>query len=105
MHTWALVCSLMLTPAQCNLETADRWFQVAPRTIDIRAAIMRSGIFNRKTQFIKIFKYGESLGTDSYIYYPCDRSLFDIKKTIDEGERQDLRQDLHKQLSKGACLR
>jgi hypothetical protein len=99
MHTWALICQLTLMPAQCNLETADRWFEVAPnRPINVRAVIMRLGIFHPATQFIKIFKYGGSLGTDTYIYYPCD-SPDSIAEAL-----KDASQDVRDQQSKGGCL-
>jgi hypothetical protein len=90
MHTLALIWQLTLTPVQCNLETADRWFEVAQGTINIRAAVVRHGVFHPTTQFIKIFKYGGSLGTDSWIYYPCDL-------TPTEPHLRD-------QESKGSCL-
>jgi hypothetical protein len=41
---------------------------------DVRASIKKLGIFNPDKQFIKTFRYGGSLGTSSYIYYPCDSS-------------------------------
>jgi len=105
MHTWALICSLTLAPAQCNLETADRWFEVAPeRRIDIRAAIKRLGFFNPDKQFIKIIKYEGSLGTSSYIYYPCDSSASSIEEAID-AEVEAQRLWLREQQSKGGCLR
>jgi len=103
MHTWALICSLTLTPAQCNLETADRWFEVAlVKRIDIRVAIQRLGIFNPAKQFIKIFKYGGSLGTSTYIYYPCDRSVSSIDEAID-AEAEAERLYLRERQSKGGC--
>ena len=105
MHTWALICSLTLAPAQCNLETADRWFEVAPeRRIDIRTSIKRLGMFNPDKQFIKIFKYGGSLGTSTYIYYPCDSPPSTIAEAI-EAESESERLYLRRQQSKGGCLR
>jgi hypothetical protein len=104
MHTWALICALTLTPAQCVFDTADRWFEVTLKESNIQSAIMRLGIFNAESHFIKIFKYGGSLGSDSYIYYPCDTLPSNIDKAINAGP-ESLRLDFRKQVLKGACLR
>jgi hypothetical protein len=60
---------------------------------------MRLGIFHPATQFIKIFKYGGSLGTDSYIYYPCDSP-----DTIAEA-LNDASQGVRDEQAKGGCLK
>lgn len=105
MHTWALICQLTLTPAQCNLETADRWFVVAPGgRVDIRRTLNRKGLLNTSSQYIITFKYAGSLGTDSYIYYPCDTP----KAELVENARQiggDAGSWALKELAKGDCLR
>jgi hypothetical protein len=67
--------------------------------INIREAIMRLGVFHLATKFIKIFKYGRSLGTDSYIYYPCDSA-----DTISENLK-DASQSVRDEQSKGGCLK
>jgi hypothetical protein len=105
MHIWALICSLTLAPAQCNFEMADRWFQVAPeKRIDIRTTLTRSGMFDPDKQFIKIFKYGGSLGTSTYIYYPCDSPASTIDEAIN-AESASERIYLRKQQAKGGCLK
>jgi hypothetical protein len=96
MHTWALICQMTLAPAQCNLETADRWFEVAPeRPINVRATIIQLGVFDPQTQYIKIFKYEGSLGTDTYIFYPCGTPGIPLAENKAVREHQ----------LKGACLR
>ena len=63
MHTWSLICALKIASGDCNLETADRWFEVAPKARHhIRQSIAKRGIFNPKTHYIKVFDCGGSLG-------------------------------------------
>jgi hypothetical protein len=102
MHTWALICSIALNQAGCDFDTAERWFEVSHPT-HIQAAIMRLGVFDPKNQFIKTFKYEGSLGTDSYIYYPCDGPSYP-DETIYTNDPENLSY-LRRQFSKGACLR
>lgn len=104
MHTWVLICSLALKPVECNLETADRWFEVANSRIEIRRAVTRLRLFEPKKQFIKTIKYGGSLGTSSYIYYPCDSPASNIDEAMN-AESESERAYLRAQRSKGGCLR
>jgi hypothetical protein len=104
MHTWALICAVAVAPAQCELRTAERWFEVAPAArLHIKQSIARLSIFDSNTHYIKIFKYGGSLGTSSYIYYPCDSSPAVIEENLNA--EPDGGTELRKDLARGSCLR
>ena len=81
MASWALICSLAILPTECQLKTADRWFQISPdrpaKVENIRADLVRLKAFDPRKQYVKIFKYDGSLGTDGYIFYPCNPLLSD----------------------------
>ena len=100
MHTWALICKMTLAPAQCNLETADRWFEVAPeRPINVRATIIQLGVFDPQTQYIKIFKY-EGSSWNRYLYF---LSLRYPRYTVSR-KQSCARTPIERRLSTLACL-
>jgi hypothetical protein len=104
MHAWALICAVTIAPVKCNLDTAERWFEVAPAARHhVSQSIANLGIFDPNTLYIKIFEYGGSLGTDSYIYYPCDSSPTTIQENL--SAEPDQGASLRAELARGSCLR
>ena len=110
-HTWALICSRDLKPdahlppgaPPCDLYSADRWFEVAPSAAGhIDKSIERLGIFDPKRQYLEVFSASGSLGTDSYIFYPCDTPRSQMNDSL--AATPEYETDLHKELNKGECL-
>ena len=103
LHTWVLICLATTTPraVDCNMFTASKWFQVADQPSKEEKVIWLT-----KGVYIKIIQFpiGKSLGTDSYIYYPCETPKTELEKAAREigGEAGS---SALRELGKGDCLR
>jgi hypothetical protein len=90
LHTWIEICPLSALPADCDLTTASQWYQLAqpqPNAFApaIRAAEQRvkrslpAGFYMKLDQF----PTDQSMGTDSYVFFPCSSRTLDPATSAD----------------------
>jgi hypothetical protein len=65
-------------PGRCNLSTASKWFQVADQPSKAEKVVrLTNGVYLKVIQST----VGKSLGTDSYIFSPCETPTTELEKT------------------------
>ena len=103
LHTWILICLAATTPnpTNCDLSTAAKWFQTGDQPSKVEKAVrLTNGVYLKVIQS----PVGKSLGTDSYIFYPCETPKTELENTA----RQiggDSGSWALQELAKGDCLR
>lgn len=98
LHTWLLICLATTPPADCSFDTSVRWFQTADQRSKTEKVVrVTNGLYIKVVQSL----VGASLGTDSYIFYPCETPKAELEKGVRESGDAGLLQEL----DKGDCLR
>jgi len=98
LHTWLLICLATTPPADCSFDTSVRWFQTADQRSKAEKVVrITNGLYIKVVQS----PVGASLGTDSYIFYPCETPKAELEKGVRESGDAGLLQEL----DKGDCLR
>jgi hypothetical protein len=111
-HTWIYIClsTAVPNPADCSPDNAVRWFQTADQNAipgadtrtraDVRVMRLTENVY----AVISQFPVGQSMGTDTFVYFLCENPKPELEQTARE-VGGSAGADALKTLAKGDCLK